>query len=179
MEHLFHYRDVFIGYDKRGLPASHVSFYVPPGKLSFNEGDTVRISYGLRAVDYIVMEIAPHGYLYRVECKQKELKDAVDEITKKWPDWKRKLWLGWKGIKEMPDVNYSHEFDPSRKGICKQIVGGKKRGYEICGLPEDAPVHKRWEEKQRKLALEKIEEWRGLTPEERRERIMEQLLGKF
>ena len=42
------------------------------------------------------------------------------------------------------DVNVAHKFIPSRKGLCKQIVGGRKRGYSICGLPEDAIVHIKW-----------------------------------
>jgi hypothetical protein len=36
---------------------------------------------------------------------------------------------------------YAHEFDPSRKGLCKRVVGSS-----ICGLAVDAPVHQRWVE---------------------------------
>ncbi len=43
------------------------------------------------------------------------------------------------------DVNYSHEFWPNNKGLCKQLVGGKKRGVKHCGLPKEALVHQRWD----------------------------------
>lgn len=39
----------------------------------------------------------------------------------------------------MSDPNYMHEFDPSRKGLCKVLAGGRH-----CGLAEDAIVHKRF-----------------------------------
>jgi hypothetical protein len=38
----------------------------------------------------------------------------------------------------MSDPRHMHEYEPSRKGRCKRIIG-----FEICGLPEDAPVHRR------------------------------------
>jgi hypothetical protein len=44
----------------------------------------------------------------------------------------------------MSDVNYSHEFQPNRKGLCTQIIGGRKTGYTICHLPEDASAHEKW-----------------------------------
>ena len=39
----------------------------------------------------------------------------------------------------MSDPNYAHEFNPSRKGSCKQIVSGI-----ICGEGELAQVHVNW-----------------------------------
>ena len=42
----------------------------------------------------------------------------------------------------MTDPNYEHEFWPNRKGTCQRVVSG---GH--CHLPEDAPVHVRWEER--------------------------------
>ncbi len=45
----------------------------------------------------------------------------------------------------MSDPTYMHEFDPSRKGLCKRIAGGKH-----CQKPENAIVHQRFvEQKQR------------------------------
>lgn len=41
----------------------------------------------------------------------------------------------------MSDLNYRHEFEPNRKGLCKMIIGS--RNAHICHLPEDAPVHTR------------------------------------
>ncbi len=48
----------------------------------------------------------------------------------------------------MSDPNYAHQFDPNRNGLCIATVGGKKRGYWMCHLPEEAPVHKRWLDRQ-------------------------------
>jgi hypothetical protein len=39
----------------------------------------------------------------------------------------------------MSDPNYAHQFEPSRRGKCKRIIGA-----EICGLPEGAAVHQRY-----------------------------------
>jgi len=37
------------------------------------------------------------------------------------------------------DPNYSHEFVPNKKGLCKQIVSGS-----LCHQGEQALVHTRW-----------------------------------
>ncbi|MCC7570670.1 hypothetical protein KO465_04940 [Candidatus Micrarchaeota archaeon] len=44
------------------------------------------------------------------------------------------------------DINLKHEFLPNKQGKCKQIVGGKRSGYRICGEEKDFPAHQRWEE---------------------------------
>lgn len=38
----------------------------------------------------------------------------------------------------MSDPRHSHDFEPNRRGLCKQIVGA-----EHCGQPEDSLVHNR------------------------------------
>lgn len=45
----------------------------------------------------------------------------------------------------MPDVNYAHRFLRNSNGVCKEMVGSRKQGFELCHLPEDAVVHKRYE----------------------------------
>ena len=49
----------------------------------------------------------------------------------------------------MSDVNYAHEFMPNIEGRCKVIVGGKRRGYRICGGGEDSHAHQKWNEIQK------------------------------
>ena len=44
----------------------------------------------------------------------------------------------------MSDRNYMHEFLPNRRGVCKQYLSNG-----LCHEPEDAIVHKRWEESER------------------------------
>lgn len=39
-----------------------------------------------------------------------------------------------------------HEFDPNRRGLCKVHVSGR-----MCHLPVDAPVHTRFEDKQKEI----------------------------
>lgn len=71
----------------------------------------------------------------------------------------------------MSDINYAHRFLPSRKGRCKQIVGGKKRGYSICGLLEDAPPH----QKQKQIdEAQAIEQYIGEQQAEQEARAIDQ-----
>lgn len=44
---------------------------------------------------------------------------------------------------------YEHEFLPSKRRLCKQVVGG-----QICGKDEQAVEHVRWTERMRDAPAE-------------------------